>query len=238
MCWRIYHYLRHLLHIRYRHGHRIHSPYLFEFINGVLFNAQGTEPPSELKAWHRKLRAECPFVRQASVSRKYGALLYRISHWFRPDMIIELGTGMGISTVYLASGSPGVPLHTIEKDPERAGIASALIRERGAEAVHVHQGEMEEELEQILPGIAPRYLAFVDGNHHFEPTVAYVRKLLQMAGEEALIVMDDIYWSPGMHRAWKAISSWPEVRISIDVFRMGILLLRNDLPKREIKVKF
>jgi len=238
MCWRLYHFLRHLFHIRYRHGHRIHSPYLFEFINGVLFNSQGTEPPSGLKAWHLKLSADYPFVRRASVNRKYGALLYRISRWFSPDMIIELGTGMGISTVYLASGSPGIPMHTIERDPERARDASRLIQEKGAGGVHIHEGEMEEVLEQLLPGIAPRYLAFVDGNHHSEPTLAYVSKLLQRAGEEALIVMDDIYWSPGMQRAWKVINSWPEVRVSIDVFRMGILLLRKDLPKREIKVKF
>ena len=238
MCWRICHFLAHLLHIRHRYGHGIHSPYLFEFINGVLFNARGTEPTSDLKAWHRKLRSQYPFVRRSSVSQKYGALLFRISRWFSPDMIIELGTGMGISALYLASGSPGVPLHSIEKDPERVRIASSLIREWGAEAVHIHQGEMEEILEQLLPAIAPRYLAFADGNHQYEPTLAYIRKLLDHAGEEAMIVMDDIFWSPGMQRAWKDVSSWQEVRVSIDLFRMGILLLRKDLPKREFKIKF
>ena len=238
MCWRIYHYLAHLIHIRHRHGHGIHSPYLFEFINGVLFNARGIEPPSDLKAWHRKLRFEYPFVRRSSVSRKYGALLFRISRWFSPDMIIELGTGMGISAVYLASGSPGVPLHTIEKDQERVRIASRLIQTGLAENIHIQQGEMEEVLEKLLPAIKPRYLAFVDGNHRYEPTLAYIRKLLDRAGEESLIVMDDIYWSPGMQRAWKTISSWQEVRVSIDLFRIGILLLRKDLPKREFKIKF
>ena len=238
MCWRIFQYLRHLIHIRYRHGHGIHSPYLFEFINGVLFNAEGMEPPSELPARHRELRSEHPFVKRSSVSLKYGALLYRISRWFGPEMIIELGTGMGISAAYLASGSPGIPLHTIERNPVRARIASGLIRAGNTGVVHIHQGEMEEELEQLLPGIAPRFLAFVDGNHYFDPTLDYVRKLLQRAGEEALIVMDDIYWSSGMQRAWKAICSWPEVRVSIDLFHMGVLLLRKDLPKREIKIRF
>lgn len=238
MCWRIYQYLRHLFHIRHRHGHGIHSPYLFEFINGILFNAEGMEPPSELLTRHLELRSEHPFVKRSSVSLKQGALLYRISRWFRPEMIIELGTGMGISAAYLATGSPGIPFHTIEKNRERARIASGLIQAGNSGAVHIHQGEMEEELEQLIPGIAPRYLAFVDGNHHFDPTLVYVRKLLQRAGEEALIVMDDIYWSKGMQRAWRAICSWPEVRVSIDLFHMGVLLLRQDLPKREIKIRF
>ena len=62
--------------------------------------------------------------------------------------------------------------------------------------------------------------------------------MLEKAGEEAVIVMDDIYWSKGMHRAWKEISGWPEVRVSLDLFHMGILLLRRDLHKRKIKIKF
>jgi hypothetical protein len=97
---------------------------------------------------------------------------------------------------------------------------------------------MEEKLEDILPLLPGRFLAFVDGNHRYGPTVAYTRKLLDKAGEEAVIVMDDIYWSKGMHRAWKEICAWPEVRVSVDVFHMGIILLRRDLHKRKIKIKF
>ncbi len=31
------------------------------------------------------------------------------------------------------------------------------------------------------------------------------KSLLERAGEEAMIVMDDIYWSKGMQRAWKEV---------------------------------
>lgn len=238
MCWRIFRYIGHLFHIRYRQGHGIHSPFLFEFINGVLFNSKEVKLPPEILAWHRGLRSRHQFVKRSSVSLKYGKLLYRIARWFRPEMIIELGTGMGVSTVYLASGSPGTPLHTIEKDRERALVASGMIAESWPGTVTIHMGEMEEELDKLLPGIPPRFLAFVDGNHRYAPTLVYVRKLIQRAGEEALIVMDDIYWSRGMQRAWREVTAWPEVRISVDLFHMGILILRKDLEKREIKIKF
>ena len=97
---------------------------------------------------------------------------------------------------------------------------------------------MEEKLEDVRHLIPPRYMAFVDGNHHYEPTVAYVRKLVERAGDEAVLVLDDIYWSRGMHRAWNEVCSWPEVRVSIDLFHMGILLLRKDLYKQKINIKF
>ncbi len=153
-------------------------------------------------------------------------------------MIIELGTGMGISTIYLSSGSPETPLHSIEGDRERAALAAQLICRCCPGPVSIHWGEMAEKLEHISTLIPQRFVAFVDGNHHYEPTVTYVRKLMERVGDESVIVMDDIYWSRGMQRAWKEVVSWPEVRVSIDLFHMGILLLRKDLRKTEIKIKF
>jgi len=238
MCWRVYKYITHLFYTRHRKGHGIHSPYLFEFVNGVLFNSQGTEAPAAIIKEHKRLRSEHAFVRSSSVSAKYGSLLHRISRWFQPEMIIELGTGMGISTLYLSSGSPEIPLHSIERDQERAKLAAQLICRCFPGPVSIHWGEMEEKLEDILPLIPARFLAFVDGNHSYAPTVDYVRRLLDRAGDESVIVMDDIYWSRGMHRAWKEVVSWPEVQVSIDLFHMGILLLRTDLHKREIKINF
>lgn len=238
MAWRILKYIEHLFYRKHRKGHGIHSPYLFEFVNQVLFNSRSTEVPGEVLEEHRRLRSQSSFVRRSSVSLKYGALLYRITRWFRPEMILELGTGVGISTMYLASAAPESALHSIERDMGRAREAAELICRLCPGPVSIHWGEMEEKLEDILPLLPGRFLAFVDGNHRHEPTLAYVKALLEKAGEEALIVMDDIHWSKGMHGAWKEISSWPEVRVSLDLFHMGVLLLRRDLHKRKIKIKF
>lgn len=238
MTWRIYQYIRHLFYTRHRKGHGIHSPYLFEFVNKVLFNAWGAEAPEAIMKEHRKLGAAFAFVRRSSVSMKYGFLLYRITRWFQPEMIIELGTGMGISTLYLSSGSPETPLHSIERDKERAAMAAQLICRCCPGPISIHWGEMEEKLEHIKPLMPQRFLAFVDGNHHYEPTVEYLRNLMDRAGDESVIIMDDIYWSRGMQRAWKEVASWPEVKVSIDLFHMGILLLRKDLHKQKIKIKF
>jgi len=238
MAWRIFSYIKHLFHTRHRYGHGIHSPYLFEFVNGVLFNSKGFIPPPAVVAEHRKLRSANEFVKRSSVSEKYGLLLFGITRWFRPEMIIELGTGMGISTMYLHSGSPDTPLHSIEGDKDRASLAEQLMSRCCPGPVSVHCGEMEETLANISPLLPQRFVAFVDGNHHSEPTLEYVRKLLDRAGDEAIIILDDIYWSKGMQRAWKEIQAWREIGVSIDLFHMGVLLLRKDLQKTEIKIKF
>lgn len=259
--WRVTQYLLHLFYLRHRKGYGIHSPALFELVNRVIFNTSGLRVPGEVRSLHRQIlgdhtliggmdpgansrvdqaesRTVRSFVRHSSVSFRYGALLYRITRWFKPETILELGTGLGISTLYLAAGSPGTPLHTIEGNDARADFSSQLFKRCGLSAVQVHVGEMEEILETFPDIAGKRLLAFVDGNHRYEPTLGYIRWVLSRAGEEAVIVMDDIYWSKGMQRAWREIIRWPEVRVSIDLFHIGILLLRKDLAKTTLKMKF
>lgn len=288
MSWRILKYIQHLFSLRRRKGHGIHSPYLFEFVNEVVFNGLKVKVPGKILVLHRELKGDRSmisagehgasssvnssaeqlvnsslersvgsFVRRSSVSEKYAALLYRISRWFEPDVILELGTGLGISTLYLGAGSPDTPLKTIEGDAGRAKFSGSVIKLSGLESVQQYIGDLEQELDRILKVVNPlhpdemdeklddliplmgkRLLAFVDGNHHYEPTIAYLRKLVDAAGEEAVIVMDDIYWSKGMYAAWMEVISWPEVRVSIDLYHMGILLLRSNLNKAEVKINF
>ena len=259
--WRILKYLQHLFCLRHRYGHRIHSPYLFEVVNRVIFNASGEKghiPVRELhldllsertmlpaggagvpsrvhSGVHRSVRS---FVRGSSVSPKYGALLFRLSRWFHPEVILELGTGIVVSTLYLASGSPGVAVHTIEGNRDRAQFSIWLFKRFGLGTVQVHIGEMEQVLDQLKSVVKGRILAFVDGNHRYSPTLGYLRWIMDQAGEEAVVVMDDIYWSKGMFLAWQEIISWPETRASIDLFQVGILLLRRDLNKTNLKIKF
>ena len=261
MWWRIGKYLMHQFNLRHRHGHGIHSPYLFEVVHSVIFNAIGIRVPGWVTEVHRQLRSEkamlpaagpgapslvkggpqksvSSFVARSSVTEKYGALLFRISHWFRPEVILELGTGVGISTLYLAAGSPGVPVHTIEGIRERADFSEELFKRSRLATVQVHVGEMEEVLGSLAGEVNGRMLVFVDGNHRFDPTIGYLKWILRQAGAESVVVMDDLYWSKEMIRAWREIISWSEVRMSIDLYQMGVLLLRTDLNKVELKIKF
>lgn len=269
MIWRIRKYIKHLFYLGKRKGHGIHSPYLFDFVNKVVFNGAGIKVPGELVETHRKLkkdqgmipvtgpgaasrvdtsseRSVASFVRGSSVTEKYGALLYRIVHWFKPDVILELGTGLGLSTLYLASGYPDVSLYSIEGNEYRASFARQLISDSKPGSIRVYCGEMDEKLEELLPMVGGRFVAFMDGNHRREATLNYARKLIEHAGgqageyggEEAVLIVDDIYWSKEMNQAWKEIISWPEVKVSVDLFQVGILLLRSDLAKADIKIKF
>jgi predicted O-methyltransferase YrrM len=255
VTWRILKYIEHLFYRRYRNGHGIHSPYIFEFVNQVVFNRSKISVPDNISVLHRVMRKDCTmipeenekksrsissFVKKSSVSVKYGSLLYRIAQWFQPESALELGTGLGISAIYLASGASDATLFTIEGSKMRAMFAGQVIKRSELSNVQVINGDIDQEMDKILREgkIKGRNLAFVDGNHHYDPSLKYIRKLIDAAGEEGVIIMDDIYWSKGMQRAWRKVIEWPEVRVSIDLFHMGILVLRKDMAKEHLKIKF
>ena len=261
MLWRILKYVQHQFYWKHRKGRGIHSPYLFEFIHDVVFNGASTRTPGELTNVHRELHNDVTmipadtmgarsrfdragehtvgsFVRRSSVSERVGSLLFRITRWSRPDMILELGTGLGVSALYLASGHPEVPLHSFEGNTERAAFAAQLFCRSHLERISIHWGDLDQKLDDFLPQMEGKIVSFVDANHRYDPTIRYVKVLVEKAGDESVIIMDDIYWSKGMFKAWKEVISWPEVRISIDLFHMGILLLRKDLQKSNVKINF
>jgi len=233
-------------------------------VHEVVFNQRHNEIPEVVERVHRSMRKDCSvlptddeasygagtkthssdtqsissIVKKSSVNRKYGALLYRITRWFNPDMILELGTGLGISGMYLSAGNPETALHTVEGSRIRTVISKQVFKRCKLSNVKIHCGELDEELEGLLRELPGRYVAFVDANHRYGPTVGYVRSILAKAGDEAIIILDDIYWSKGMNKAWKEIIEWTEVHVSIDLFYMGIILLRKDIHKARMKIKF
>jgi len=94
--------------------------------------------------------------------------------------VVELGTALGYTALWLAYGAPEARVDTIERDPEHVRIA----RENFAAAGHgaritAHQGDFE----TVLPTLSPLYdMGFFDG---FAPSLAYLaefRRLLRPRG--------------------------------------------------------
>ena len=59
----------------------------------------------------------------------------------------------------------------------------------------------------------------------------YFEKLLPSCSHQGLIIVDDIYWSAGMTRAWQMIKSHPQVTLTIDLYDIGIVSINPALSK-------
>jgi predicted O-methyltransferase YrrM len=110
-----------------------------------------------------------------------GALLGVVGAIAAARRIVEVGTALGYSALWLAHGAPEATVDTIEGDAEHVRLARAQLTAHGADSrVRVHHGRAE----QLLPALAHDVydVAFFDG---FAPTVdliAGLRALLRPGG--------------------------------------------------------
>ncbi len=61
----------------------------------------------------------------------------------------------------------------------------------------------------------------------------YFKQVLPYLSDPAVIVFDDISWSPGMRKAWTEIENDEHVSASIDLNNIGIVVIDKDLVNKE-----
>lgn len=237
-------------------GHGIHSPFVYDFVERVLNNRSRPEAFERIEVYRAKqrrstemlevqdfgagsafgtttLRSVGSIARHAAKSPRYGRLLYRIAEHYHCRQVLELGTSLGVSTAYMAS-APGVErVLTLEGAPAIAKAAGSGFASMGLPQVEQLVGNFDDTLAEALTRMPAPDLIFIDGNHREEPTLRYFRQCLAASHEETIMIFDDIHWSAGMESAWEQIKADPAVRCTIDLFFVGIVVLRKAFREKQ-----
>ncbi len=174
----------------------------------------------------------------ASINAKYGQLLFRMARYYKPDPIIELGTALGISTMYLALGNPDARIISVEGNPQLAGIASESFSVYGLENILLINSTFDDAIPHIIPELKSNALVFIDGNHTLEATVRYYKMFYEATPFPGILVLDDINWSGAMARAWKIISGTECHGLVVDLFRLGIVFKGADPTRQKFRVRY
>jgi predicted O-methyltransferase YrrM len=232
-------------------GHGIHSPFVFNFVESVLNDKAQYEPYNKIEQLRNHLlqdqqvltiedfgagstvsksnkRKVAEIAKSSLKPTKFGQLLFRMVQHHKPTIIIELGTSLGVTTCYLASGDKNATVYTMEGAPQVAEVANKNFEQLSLENIQLIQGNFDETLSRQLNNLSTVDLAFVDGNHRKQPTLNYFYQLLKKANENSILVFDDIHWSKEMEEAWKEIQSDPNVTLTIDLFFVGIVFFRKE----------
>jgi predicted O-methyltransferase YrrM len=176
-------------------------------------------------------------VKNSAVSERCGMVLFRLVEYFKPKTILELGTSVGISTIYLAMANRDSKVITLEGCATKSEQAAANFNEMKLENIVQHIGRFDVVLPQLINETPQADLVFIDGNHTYEATISNFNALLKISHPETIFVFDDIHWSAGMQKAWGEIADHDHVTLSIDLFRMGIIFLRKDLMKQKLVIR-
>ena len=170
---------------------------------------------------------------------KYSRLLFRLIREFKPNNILELGTAFGVNTLYLSLAAPYTTVYTFEGVQKILNVAERTFEQSTiADNIEIIKGDIDDTLIETLPKIDHVGMVYMDANHSYEPTMYYFNRLEPYMDENSIVVMDDIYWSKGMTKAWNEIRSLPEVTLSLDLYTFGILFFKKELTKSHFVLQY
>lgn len=98
-----------------------------------LLNCQGITAPELDALSQRSMEEKIPVLRPDSCR-----LLYLLVRIHRPASILEIGTGSGLSTLWIHRAAPSTPLTTLERDRKRYQTAQDLFHDIPQISLH-HQ---------------------------------------------------------------------------------------------------
>lgn len=236
--------------------HDVHSPFVFNFVTDILEDKKTFYAFDEIellrtyllhstqtvevqdfgagsKTMKSRTRKVSDIARATLISKKFGELLFRMVNTMQPESVLELGTSLGISTLYLAKAHETAQVVTLEGSSEIAALAKKNFEKTSASNIQVLTGEFSQTLPQAFQLMPIPCFIFIDGNHRLEPTLQYFHTCLQHSSPDTVFVFDDIHWSDGMEIAWTEIKNHPSVTLSIDLFFKGIIFLQKDFHQKQ-----
>lgn len=255
-------YLKYIMLAKTRHG--IHSPFVYAFIDDILHDRKKYSDyqmiEKEVKNLKRNrnileivdfgagkssgkyrtyFRRVSEIASISGITRKHGRLLYRIVRHFKPATLLEMGTSLGISTMYQAKGNPDAQFISVDGCASLAMIARNTLDSADCKNIKLKTGQFRTVVPTLLNNMNKTLdYAFIDGDHTHEGTLFHFGLLKKKLNNNSILVFHDIYWSKEMAKAWSEIKTDPEVTVTIDLFFMGIVFFRKELSKQDFRLRF
>jgi len=171
-------------------------------------------------------------------------IIHQIVLKYKYKNVIELGTSLGITSSYIASAIKEnhqfeeSNFTTIEGIHDLRNVALKQFEELElSKYVNSIEGDFNEKLDEVLSNYKNFDVFFVDGNHTYQATMEYFYKALPKAHNNSVFIFDDIYWSPGMTKAWKEIKQDKNVLQTVDLFFIGLVFFRTEQNRQHFKLR-
>ena len=239
-----------------RHG--VHSPFIYELTDKCFRTPISIETKSKIEALTKRLRNNHDSIsitdygagskklgnqrkissiyKTSSSKGKFGKLLYQLVNHYQLENVLELGTSVGVGTIHLALGQSKANITTIEGCPETHRVATDNFKALEINNITAINSTFKDYLPNI-PKETTFDLIFIDGHHDGDAMLEYMEMLFLHAHTDTFFILDDIRWSSSMKAAWKKVIADDRFHVTIDLFRMGIALLRPQQEKEHFVIR-
>jgi predicted O-methyltransferase YrrM len=196
----------------------------------VLLDGFGAKP-------QKKLEKIANIAKNTLTPRRYCILQSNIIKHLQSKNIIEIGSGLGIQSLYFAKACRGKVV-SIEGEKSLIQICKQNAHLLKLDNIEYMHGDFDTVLDEVFKNLSSIDYLYIDGNHTYDATIRYFENAIPYMSKEGIIVLDDINWSGEMQKAWRNIKKNKEITLSIDIFRMGFVFLSKKLSKQDFYLKF
>lgn len=259
MLFQIQSYIKFLWHSKNEHA--VHSPFVFSLLTKCFYDKRSKPEYAILKKYRKTLLENKNFIevtdfgagsrvfksnrrqiskiaQTAGISPKRAELLLRVSNYFKPKSVLEIGTSLGLASSAIALGSKESFLLSLEGCQNTQSVAENLFNQQFSDFnFDFVNSEFSKFLKDGSANICDWDLIYFDGNHSKKATLQYFELLLPTINNDSVWIFDDIHWSEDMEEAWEIIKNHPKVKVTIDTFQWGFVFFRREQPKEHFIIR-
>jgi predicted O-methyltransferase YrrM len=235
-------YLKFLWNSKNQHG--VHSPFVFHLLTKCFYDKKPKPAYSILKNYQQTSPINKDLItitKTAETSPKRAKLLFKISQYFQPKTILEIGTSSGLATTALALGNPQAEVTTIETCLKTATIAKTQFKAFQCENIHLALSDIENHLQNITLDSSDETekfdLIYFNANHSKKEILTYFDLLLPTINNDTAWIFNDIHSSTEIEEAWEFIKKHPKVKVTIDTFQWGFVFFRYEQEKEHFVIR-
>lgn len=228
--------------LRYRKGYGVHSPFVFNLINKVIENKYPFYSFSDIELVRRELiydvdKSTGKKIEQRAIKPKKGALLFRLANYFKSKNILQIGSSMGISTLYLTSYAQNLNCKVLENNQEYADVTKLAIEKSKRNNVEIIEGKYEDLLPKVLSEMGEVDLVYFNMENKQDIELFY-DECRKYVNQNTVFVFDGIKDNKHMRSFWKNACASDDVTVSMDLYSTGLLFFNQKLHKRNYIVYF
>lgn len=227
-------YLRHQLKAKDRHG--LHSPFVYHLVDEVIYDRSERSDYAEIEKLHQKLLQDQSAVMPSKRS-KIHRLIYRLVEEFTPRNILEIGTNVGISTLYLAKAAPSARIITIQTYSETDNSVQNFKSLQTNNVEYLVQNE-DHTVAGIISKVKNLDIVFVAAERRMESPLDYFYICLPKISSKSIMIFETIYLSKATKEAWEEIKAHPSVTVTVDLFWIGMVFFKDDQAKEHFRIRF
>lgn len=167
---------------------------------------------------------------------------YALAKNLKAKNYLEIGTNLGVSGSYILSAlsqHENFKFVTMEGIEELSDLAEKQFSTLASpQNFKILRGLYDQSFPELMKMDLNFDVLFIDGNHHYDPTLSYFEQLKSKIEDVAVFVFDDIYWNPEMIKVWKKIKEDKETTFALDLFKMGIIIVDKNESRKKTDFKF